>query len=142
MTTQTELFPGEYYRDAGIKKAVDHADETEFNWSVQAYSFLLIYIKSHDNFMCEDIRLKSCEAVPWPPSARAWGGVIRRAAKAGLIKRIGFKNVKNVKAHCTPATVWETVSKEVFKCSYCGSEIENKNDRLCVDCWNNYVNHV
>lgn len=114
MTNQTELFTGQYYRDAGIKKAVDHANETEFNWSVQAFGFLLIYIQSNDTFMCEDLRFASTNIVTQPPSKRAWGGIIRRASKAGLIKRIGFKNVKNVKAHCTPAAVWETVSKEVF----------------------------
>ncbi len=109
MANQTELFPGEYYRDAGIKKAIDHAEETEFKWSVQAFGFLLIFIKSNDTFMCEDVRLKANSIVPWPPSQRAWGGIIRRAAKAGLIKRIGFQNVKNVKAHCTPASVWKVV---------------------------------
>lgn len=114
MTTQTELFPGEYYRDAGIKKAIDHANETEFEWSVQAFGFLLVYIQSNDTFQCEDLRGQSIGIVPQPPSKRAWGGIIRRASKAGLIKRIGFQNVKNVRAHCTPAAVWETVSKEVF----------------------------
>jgi hypothetical protein len=111
MTHQTELFPGEYYRDAGIKKAVDHTNDVSLNWADQAYSFLLIYIKYHYSFMCEDLRLQSVGVVPCPPSKRAWGGIIRRAAKSGLIKRKGFRSVKNVKDHCTPATVWETISK-------------------------------
>ena len=105
---QTELFPGQYYRDAGIKKAVDHANETEFQWSVQAYSFLLIYIKSNETFMTEDLRLQSEGIVPCPPNKRAWGGPIRRASNAGLIKAVGYKPVKNVTAHCTPATVWKS----------------------------------
>ena len=56
--------------------------------------------------MTEDIRLASEKKVPIPPSNRAWGGVVVRASKAGLITRAGFSNVKNAKAHSTPATVW------------------------------------
>lgn len=109
MTNQTELFAGQYYRDAGIKKAVDHADETEFQWSVQAFGFLLVYLQSNDTFMCEDLRFASTNNVPQPPSKRAWGGIIRRAFNAGLIRKVGTKNVKNVLAHCTPAAVWQVV---------------------------------
>ena len=110
MTNQTELFTGQYYRDAGIKKAVDRANEVSLNWSELAYGFLTSYIKYNKKYMCEDLRLQSVGVVPCPPSKRAWGGIIRRAAKAGLIKRKKFKNVKNVRAHCTPATLWKVVN--------------------------------
>ena len=59
--------------------------------------------------MVEDVREASKGVVPVTPSTRAWGGVVVRASKAGVIKRKGFKNVKNAKAHCTPATLWEVV---------------------------------
>ena len=57
--------------------------------------------------MTEDVRLASEKEIPMPPSNRAWGGIVVRASKAGLISRVGFSNVKNAKAHKTPATVWK-----------------------------------
>ena len=102
---------GSQLRDKGIKQAIDNADDTHDKWSEKAYKFLLDYIKYGEGrdqyeFMTEDVRVASESAIPKPPSNRAWGGVILRAAKAGLINRVGFSNVKNAKAHRTPATVW------------------------------------
>ena len=97
---------GSQLRDKGIKQAINNADNAHEKWSEKAYKFLTDYIKSHHEFMTEDVRVASEKKIPIPPSNRAWGGIILRASKAGLINRIGFSNVKNVKAHRTPATVW------------------------------------
>lgn len=94
-------------RDAGIARAIESAENTTPNWSGKAYKFLLEYIKTNKVFMTEDVRLAS--NIPPPPSERAWGGIIVKAVKEGLIKRKGFRNVKNAKAHCTPASLWEVV---------------------------------
>ena len=97
---------GSQLRDKGIKQAINNANDTHEKWSEKAYKFLTDYIKSHHEFMTEDVRVASEKKIPIPPSNRAWGGIILRASKAGLISRVGFSNVKNVKAHRTPATVW------------------------------------
>ena len=97
---------GTQLRNEGIKKAIDNADDTHEKWSDKAYKFLLDYIKSHKEFMTEELRVDSEKEIPKPPSNRAWGGIILRASRAGLITRVGFSSVKNVKAHRTPATVW------------------------------------
>ena len=97
---------GSQLRDKGIKKAIDNANSTHEKWSDKAYKFLLDYIKSHQEFMTEDLRIASEKEISKPPSNRAWGGIILRAVRAGLIHRVGFSSVKNVKAHRTPATVW------------------------------------
>ena len=97
---------GSQLRDKGIKKAVDNANDTHEKWSDKAYKFLVDYIKSHQEFMTEDLRLDSEKEIPKPPSNRAWGGIILRAVRAGLIHRVRFSSVKNVKAHRAPATVW------------------------------------
>jgi len=96
-------------RNKGIQKAINHADEIIPNWSDSAFNYLKKYIKSHKQFMAEDVRIASRKFIPEPPSARAWGGVIIRANKLGLIKHIGYKNVSNEKAHRTPASVWKTI---------------------------------
>jgi hypothetical protein len=93
----------------GIKKAVTHANVEVHGWSDQAYNYLLDYSKKHKEFMVEDVREASKGIIPIPPSTRAWGGVVVRASRAGIIERKGFKNVKNVKAHCTPATLWRVI---------------------------------
>lgn len=103
------VISGETRRDMGIAKAIDHADKVYDKWSDKAFDFLLKYLQSSTEFMVEDIRKASIGIVPEPPSLRAWGGIIVRAAKANLIKRIGFKNVQNEKAHCTPASVWQKI---------------------------------
>ena len=97
---------GSQLRDKGIKQAIDNADNTHEKWSDKAYKFLVNYIKSQNEFMTEDLRLASEKEIPKPPSNRAWGGIILRAVRAGLITRDRFSNVKNAKAHKTPATVW------------------------------------
>jgi len=113
MNLQPELpFTGEQLKEAGMNLALESA-EADFNgWADSAFSFLQGFILSYkSSFMAEDIRLASAGYVPEPPSKRAWGGIIARAAKAGLIRRVGFASVKNAKAHCTPASVWEAVNK-------------------------------
>ena len=97
---------GTQLRDKGIKKALDSANDTHEKWSEKAYKFLVNYIKSNNQFMTEDVRLASEKEIPIPPSNRAWGGIVVRASKAGLISRVGFSIVKNAKAHKTPASVW------------------------------------
>ena len=97
---------GAELRDKGIKKALDNANNTHNEWSDKAYNFLLKYIKYQPKFMTEDVRVASEKAIPKPPSNRAWGSVILRASRSGLINRVGFANVKNAKAHKTPASVW------------------------------------
>jgi len=97
---------GTQLRDKGIKQALDNANDTHEKWSEKAYKFLVNYIKSNNQFMTEDVRLASEKEIPIPPSNRAWGGIVVRASKAGLISRVGFSIVKNAKAHKTPASVW------------------------------------
>jgi hypothetical protein len=105
----TQLEFGWQLRDAGIAQAEESANQKTENWTQLAYSFLLEFMRSNDEFMAEDVRLASEGKVEPPPSNRAWGGIFVRAVKEGLIRRKGFRNVKNAKAHCTPATLWETI---------------------------------
>lgn len=102
-----DLFSGQKLRDAGISQSVKNADKQRNNWTHYAYQFLLNYAESNKEFLAEDVRVASEGIVEEPPSKRAWGGIFVKAVRSGLIKRKGFMNVKNPKAHCTPATLWE-----------------------------------
>ncbi len=99
---------GQILRDAGISQSLDNADSKIDNWSNIAYSFLIYYSKINKEYMAEDVRTASANIVPEPPSKRAWGGIFAKAKKNNLIERIGYGNVKNPNAHCTPATIWRT----------------------------------
>jgi hypothetical protein len=106
MEEQLDLFKGSKLRDLGIDQSFENAENKCEKWGSLAYSFLLQYIKENDTFMAEDVRVASQSIVPDPPSKRAWGAIFVMAKKNKIIKSIGFGNVKNPKAHRTPATLW------------------------------------
>jgi hypothetical protein len=108
MDNQLNLFEktGQQLRDEGMQKAEDNANQKTPEWSWYAYKFLLSFIRNHNTFMVEEVRESAKGIIPEPPSKRAWGGIVVRAAKNGFIERAGYGKVKNPKAHCTPATLW------------------------------------
>jgi hypothetical protein len=96
---------GEVNKEKGIKTALDNANAVTANWSESAISFIKSY--PYRRFMAEDVREWAYKrGLAVPPHCRAWGGVINRAVKAGIITHDGFSSVKNPKAHRTPASVW------------------------------------
>lgn len=107
--TITDFETGAQLRDMGIDRAVTHANEATPSWSDQAFDFLTRYITDASEFMAEDVRLAAKGIVPEPPSLRAWGSVMMKAAKSGLIKRVGYRSVSNPLAHATPAAIWKPV---------------------------------
>ena len=100
-------------RDGGVEKAEEHAEREWTDWKEKAYEFLKYFLDNHNGpFMAEEVRsLAAYQDFPLPPSARAWGGIIIRAAKEGLIVRMGIQKVKNKKAHCANAAVWMASNK-------------------------------
>lgn len=101
---------GRELRDRGIQQAVDSAEAKSPNWKQEAYAFFLEYIKKHPEFMMEECRKASEGTIDQPPSNRAWGSVIVQAKREGLIRRVGFRSVKNPKAHMAPCSVWEVIN--------------------------------
>jgi hypothetical protein len=97
--------------DAAIERAVDHADAVSPLWSAMAYGVLLAQAATSAKFTSEDVRETAEKGgLPTPPDARAWGGVFRRAARARIIRRVGFAESQNAQAHCRPVAQWLRVS--------------------------------
>jgi hypothetical protein len=97
-------------RDRGIKQAVKHADQAHESWSEKAYGHFVTFVSlQKGTFKVEDFREFSRDVLPDPPSLRAFGALPLRAARAGLIKKVGVEQVRNVKAHMAKAAVWEKV---------------------------------
>lgn len=100
-------------RDKGIEKAITHADETVDQWSNRAFVFLLKFLNNHNGpFMAEEVRsYAALMDFELPPSNRAWGAIVLKAVRNGLIERCGIQQVKNKKAHCANAALWRQIRR-------------------------------
>lgn len=96
-------------RDLGMNQALNHANSVIPEWSETALKCLIsyLYLRGNEPFLAEDVRAYGqCIGLEAPPSERAWGGVMTRAARAGLIEAIGYAKTSNPLAHRTPASLW------------------------------------
>jgi hypothetical protein len=99
-------------RDDGIKRAVEHANKVAVNWSDRAHAHLLFFLlpKSRGaEFTCEQVReYAEAHGIDKPPDKRAWGHVMKRAAREGYAVKNGkYVEATDPKVHCSPAAVWE-----------------------------------
>jgi len=103
---------GDKLRDAGMQQAVDNAESKHPSWGDRALSLLVKYPK--DEFMAEQVReFAKSRGLPDPPSKRAWGAVIVKAKKMGIIEHMRYDRVSNPKAHRTPASVWRMLYRHI-----------------------------
>lgn len=101
---------GEFLKNEGMNNALIHADKAYAGWSSSAINYLRQY--PEDEFLAEDVSAWAYkQGLAIPPSKRAWGSVMVSANKQGFIERVGHKNVKNPRAHATPASLWRKVDK-------------------------------
>lgn len=97
-------------RDEGIDRAVAHADQVLPRWADKAYEALCCFLEvtlKTDQFNSEPvIEYAYSIGVPKPPDGRAWGGVFMRAARAGLIVKVGYGPTRNPKHHKDISALW------------------------------------
>lgn len=111
-TYQTDLFSGSHLRDVGIEIAVSNAESKIPDWKNITWELFKEFLQTIDEpFMMESFRsfLAMKEDYEFPPVNMAFGFIPLKAAKEGLIKKIGYGKVTNVKAHATPASVWQRI---------------------------------
>jgi len=110
---QMDILEAIRLRDEGIEMAVNHADAfyrpDAFIWRDIAYDFLVKVSKWYAGvWQVEDIRkLAEDKNIPVPPDSRAWGGVIRRAAAAGLVEKVGVQSKASTICHRGFASLWQ-----------------------------------
>lgn len=105
-----DLFSGDNLKHSGMTLATNFANKVHENWAEKAYELLVQFVRSgRGEFMCEDVReYAHAYGLPNPPSSRAWGSVISKAAKKEkIIKHVRFGQVKNPRAHRANASVWK-----------------------------------
>jgi hypothetical protein len=95
-------------RDDGMQRAADHAEAVIPEWKELAYTRLLEFLGYHmGEFFSEDVRaFATGRGLPRPPDNRAWGHVMMRAARAGIIRKLRWDTAKDQKVHCNPVSVW------------------------------------
>lgn len=93
-------------RDLGISRAVSHAERVVNEWNARADAALFSFLieQCGQSFLAEDfVRYATLRfGLPEPPDRRAFGGVIRRSARAGKIIRLEYR----LDAYCSPKAVW------------------------------------
>jgi len=107
----TQIEVGRAARDDAMRRAADHADKQHADWTGQAYRALLDFLDLNGSspFMTEDVRAFVAFALVDPPDSRAWGAVIKRASRAGLIERIGYGEHKDPIRHRGISAIWRRV---------------------------------
>lgn len=93
-------------RDEGIQRAAEHADNESPGWTDVALLYLKQFlVNTSGPFLAEDV---VAAAKVWgliePPDGRAWGHVMRRAAKLGLVVKAGYAPAKT--SNCSPKVLW------------------------------------
>lgn len=99
---------GQRRAEEGAQRAADHAGQ---EWQVQAYRYLCMYMTNYVEdgtpFSTEDVRNRARLTLDDPPDERAWGHVMLRARRAGLIVRAGFKFATDPIRHNGISTLWK-----------------------------------
>jgi len=93
----------------GIDQAAAGADREISGWSQIAFGFIKSYAAAHrgKQYIGHDIVQASIAAgIVQPSNSKAWGAPIQRAAREGVIVRVGFSPDPN--RHTNPVPLWTT----------------------------------
>lgn len=98
-------------RDTGMALAVAKADRDREGWSEDALEAVRLFTLAHpgQQFLAEAVRhwCEDIELLDAPANERAWGAVMRRAAKDGLVRKVGY--APSVSSNLSPKTLWQAV---------------------------------
>ena len=109
---QRELDLGWSGAEQGIERAARHADDDAPGWGDRALVALSAYMQTHpdQSFIAPHVRAWALlHGLDAPEDPHAWGGVFRRAARAKLIRRIGYEQYGDSTTNTQPVTVWKAV---------------------------------
>ncbi len=87
-------------------------EATTDQWKVEALHFLKSFATNGKEFITEDVRIASEGKIPKIKEERAWGQLMRNAAKAGIIQNTGrFGLMKGKQSHSGIKTLWRGLVK-------------------------------
>lgn len=105
------FYTEEQLRDKATEKVEETANTLKGNWSNKAYYFFLQYLRSHQIFTTEQVRMASKDFMPEPHDQRAWGPIAARVRREGFIRKISYQDAESPQAHCAPKAVWQRIKK-------------------------------
>lgn len=95
-------------RDAGMSASLSHAERVNDGWAEIAGAALLVFARTHARFTAYDFRQAYHAAgKPAPPTDKAFGSVFQRAAREGVIERVGYQ--PHPERHASPTVEWASL---------------------------------
>lgn len=95
--------------EAGATAAAEHADRVHDGWSDCALIIVRSYCRARPGaqLIAEEVidHAHRVAGLPLPPDTRAWGSVILRAKREGLIRKVGYRTEGT--ANASPKPLWE-----------------------------------
>lgn len=82
-----------------------YAEQVNDGWGDVALAKLTIYARTHAQFTSYDFR--QAYTGPEPPTPKAFGPAFLKAAKQGVIQRVGYQ--PHPERHCSPTPVWRSL---------------------------------
>ncbi len=109
ITIDFNVSQAEAYKEDGMRRALLSAESKNPDWAAQALDMLRRFIASHsDPFMVEDVRAFAYrEGLPHPDRDQAWGAIVVRAAKMGIIVNVGVAVAKDPTRHRGYTALWQ-----------------------------------
>lgn len=99
--------------EVGIDRVGRKADWLQDGWRASAYDWLRrwLLVKNGKLFLTEDfVQFAESQGLAKPHDGRAYGAVIQRAARYGLIRKMGYAPANS--SNCSPKCLWQGVSHD------------------------------
>lgn len=98
---------GQELAKEGASQALDGAGKA---WKDEAFDAFCYYGRTFGEFMTEDVSAFAYKhGLDVPKEGRAWGGIVNKALRRKLIKRIGYAPMKTPHCHADPKSVWKWI---------------------------------
>lgn len=111
---QHEMNLGEELAKAGAATAAAHAESQSAGWLARATGLAEQFVINHvdlPSFQAIELRAYAeANGLPSPPDARAWGHVMRRLKKNGVIESVGTGKSSDPKQHNGFITEWKAAA--------------------------------
>ncbi len=94
----------------GIDRAVAHAERDVPGWGDVAYEFIRLHAMRNKGKRFtgyEIVQAALAYGVPKPPTDKAFGGPLQRAARRGIIVKAGYVPDQNPERHGAPVIQWK-----------------------------------
>lgn len=95
-------------RDAGMLQAAQHAEDLQPKWGELAIERIRAYAATHAEFISEECTdWAAAQGFTSPADPRAWGAPFQKAARLGIIRKVGYG--VSQRRHLSPTPLWQSL---------------------------------